>query len=249
VGTRAFDLGGRVALVTGGGTGLGRGSAAALREAGAAVVVAGRRADVLAATAAEIGADWVACDVTDAASVQAAVRRVTERQGRLDILVTSAGLNLRGPSLEYPEADWDRVHAVNTKGTFLCCQAAARAMRERGYGKIVNIASLASEAGFPNIVAYASSKGGVRQLTKSLALEWAPFGIRVNAIEPGFFRTEFTEPLFQNPAWVQKVMARIPLARTGLPEDLGGTVVYLASAASDYVTGELIRVDGGVLAG
>jgi NAD(P)-dependent dehydrogenase (short-subunit alcohol dehydrogenase family) len=249
MGSSGFDLTGRVALVTGGGTGLGRGSAAALRDAGAVVVVAGRRTEVLSAVATEIGGDWVACDVVDPASVDAAVRAVVERHGSLDILVNSAGLNLRGASLDYPDADWDRVHAVNTKGTFLCCQAAGRVMRPRGYGKIVNIASLASEAGFPNIVAYASSKGGVRQLTKSLAVEWAPYGIRVNAIEPGFFRTEFTEPLFQNPAWVEKVMGRIPLGRPGRPEDLGGSVVYLAAAASDYVTGELIRVDGGVLAG
>lgn len=249
MGKSGFDLSGRIALVTGGGTGLGRGSAVALREAGAVVIVAGRRPEPLAAVASEIGGDWVACDVTDARSVGTAIEAVVARHGRLDILVNSAGLNLRGPSLEYPEADWDRVHAVNAKGTFLCCQAAGRVMRARGYGKIINIASLASEVGFPHIAAYASSKGGVRQLTKSLAVEWAPYGIRVNAIEPGFFHTELTEPLFRDPAWVQRVTARIPLGRIGLAPDLGGTVVYLASPASDYVTGELIRVDGGALAG
>lgn len=247
--TKAFDLSGRVALVTGGGTGIGRGSAIALRAAGASVTIVGRRSEPLEAVAAEIKGEWATCDVTDGRNVQATVEMVAAKHGRIDILVNSAGLNVRGPSFEYPEAEWDRVHAVNTKGTFLCCQAVGRVMRAHGYGKIINIASLASEIGLPNVAAYASSKGGVRQLTLTLAVEWAPFGIRVNAIEPGFFRTELTEPLFQNRAWVERIMARIPLGRPGQVEDLGGTVVYLASPASDYVTGELIRVDGGVLAG
>lgn len=121
-------------------------------------------------------------------------------------------------------------------------------MRDNGYGKIINIASMASEIGFPRIVAYGSSKGGVRQITLGLAVEWAKAGIRVNAIEPGWFRTELTEPLFQDEAWVAKITSRIPMGKAGRPEDLGGTVVFLASPASDYVTGALIRVDGGALA-
>lgn len=246
---KGADLTSRVALVTGGGTGLGRGAAEALRAAGAEVAILGRRADVLARAAEEIGATAVAGDVADQASIEAAVAEVHARFGRLDILVNAAGLNLRGDSFEYSAEEWDRVHAVNTRGTFLCCQAAGRLMRQAGYGKIVNIASLASEIGFPRIVAYASSKGGVRQLTKALAVEWAPHGIRVNGIAPGWFRTELTEAMFNDPAWVARVTSRIPMGVPGRPEDLGGTVVFLASPMSDYVTGELISVDGGALAG
>jgi NAD(P)-dependent dehydrogenase (short-subunit alcohol dehydrogenase family) len=243
-----MDLSSRVALVTGGGTGLGKGSAEGLREAGAQVVIMGRREDVLRKAAEDIGAEFVVGDVVDRASVESAVAQVAKKFGRLDILVNAAGVNLRGESFDYPEDQWDYVHAVNTRGTFLCCQAAGRVMRSAGYGKIINIASLASEIGFPRIVAYASSKGGVRQLTKGLAVEWAPFGIRVNGIEPGWFRTELTESLFHDEEWVRKVTSRIPMGYAGKPEDLQGAIVFLASGMSDYITGELIRVDGGALA-
>ncbi|PVE22291.1 short-chain dehydrogenase [Microvirga sp. KLBC 81] len=242
------ELSSRVALVTGGGTGLGKAAAEGLRAAGARVFIMGRREDVLHRAAEDIGAEPVVGDVSDRASVESVVARVLEKGGRLDILVNAAGINLRGESLDYPEDQWDQVHAVNTRGTFLCCQAAGRIMRSAGYGKIINIASLASEIGFPRIVAYASSKGGVRQLTKALAVEWAPFGIRVNGIEPGWFRTELTEPLFHDAEWVKKITSRIPMGYAGKPEDLQGAVVFLASGMSDYITGELIRVDGGALA-
>jgi NAD(P)-dependent dehydrogenase (short-subunit alcohol dehydrogenase family) len=245
----AFDLSSRVAFVTGGATGLGKAAARALRDAGAHVTIFGRRADMLERASKELGCDSIRGDVSDAAGISAAIEAVARRHGRLDILVNAAGINLRGDSLDYPEADWDKVHAVNTKGTFLACQAAGRIMKSAGYGKIINIASLASEIAFPRIVAYASSKGGVRQLTKGLAVEWARDGICVNAIEPGWFRTELTEPMFNDAQWVERITARIPKGRAGTPADLEGTVIFLASPASDYVTGEMIRVDGGVLAG
>jgi 2-deoxy-D-gluconate 3-dehydrogenase len=244
-----IDLGGRVAVVTGGGTGLGRGAAQALADAGAAVVVMGRRGDVLQTAATEIGAEAQVCDVADAASVDAAFTAVAERLGRIDILVNAAGVNRRADALDFSEADWDLVVDVNAKGTFLCSQAAGRRMRAQGYGKIVNIGSLASEFGIARVPAYCASKGAVRQLTMSLAVEWARFGIRVNCIEPGWFRTDLNDALFRNEQWLASIVPRIPLGRTGTPADLGGTVLFLASALSDYVTGVMIPVDGGVLAG
>ncbi len=249
-----FNLSGKVAWVTGGGSGLGRGAAEALAAAGARVVLSGRRGVVLeeaARTLAAAGgsADWIACDVSRVPDIHQAAAELQKRHERLDILVNSAGVNRRAPSLDLAEEDWDWVVDINLKGTFFCCQAAGRVMKARGSGKIINIASLASEISFPNIAAYASSKGGVRQLTKTLAVEWAPYRINVNAIGPGWFRTDLNEELFQNPAWVERVSARIPWGRTGIPGDLGGLVVFLASPASDYITGEVIYVDGGALAG
>lgn len=215
-----FNLSGKVAWVTGGGSGLGRGAAEALAAAGATVVLSGRRSVVLeeaARTLAAAGgsADWIACDVSRVPDIHQAAAELQRRHGRLDILVNSAGVNRRAPSLDLAEEDWDWVVDINLKGTFFCCQAAGR----------------------------------VRQLTKTLAVEWAPYRINVNAIGPGWFRTDLNEELFQNPAWVERVSARIPWGRTGMPGDLGGLVVFLASPASDYITGEVIYVDGGALAG
>lgn len=243
-----LDLTGRVALVTGGGTGLGRAAAETLAAAGARVVLAGRREEVLRPAAAAMDGDWIACDVADTASVDRLFDTLTGRHSRLDILVNAAGLNVRNAALDVGEPEWDLVNGVNAKGTFFCCRGAARLMKAGGYGKIVNIGSMASEIGIPNASVYCASKGAVRQITMALAAEWAPFGIRVNAIMPGWFRTELTERLFADEAWRTRVLARIPLGRPGLPSELADLALFLASPLSDYLTGETIRLDGGALA-
>jgi len=252
--TDLFDLTGRVAVVTGGGTGLGKGMAAGLAEAGAQVVLAGRRQDVLDEAAKEIRslggqATGINLDVTHFRELPAFFDAVAARFGRLDILVNNAGTNRRSPPLEFTEADWDTVMDLNLKAVFFCCQAAARIMKERGGGKIINTASLASTYASVNQSAYAPSKGGIKMLTQHLALELAPFKITVNAIGPGWFRTPLNDVLFQDEAWARGVRATIPWGRTGTPEDLKGAAVFLASRAADYVTGQVIYVDGGMLAG
>lgn len=243
-----INLAPRVAVVTGGATGLGRGAAEALKAAGAEVVIVGRRPDVLEKAAAAIGCHTMACDITDRAQVVQAFGRIRDEHGRLDILVNAAGLNLRGDSFTFADQDWDEVHAVNGRGSFITSIEAARIMREAGSGKIVNYCSYGSANGLPRSVAYASSKGGVRQMTKSLAIEFAPLGIQVNGIEPGWFRTEMTSKLFDDPAWVERTNARIPMGRVGAVSDLAGALLFLASPMSDYVTGIMMPVDGGAQA-
>lgn len=243
-----IDLAGRVAIVTGGGTGLGKAAARALVEAGASVCVVGRRPGVTSEAAAEVGASPIAADISDESAVRALVKRVTDEHGRLDILVNAAGIIAKGSAYDMTMEDFDRQQAVNVRGTFLCCQAAGREMRKAGYGKIVNVGSIASEIGTPMIAAYAGTKGAIRQLTKSLAAEWATDGIRVNAILPGWFRTEMSQQSFGNPEWVARIRGRIPGGMEAMPADIEGTVLYLASPMSDYVTGVALPVDGGALA-
>ena len=254
MGTDQFDLSERVAVVTGGGTGLGKGIAAGLAQAGARVVVAGRRQEVVEQTASDIRAaggraEGIALDVTRIKELPAFFESVTKRHGRLDILVNSAGTNRRASCLEYTEKDWDTVMDLNLKSLFFACQAAARIMKEQGAGKIINVASLATAITSLNQSAYAPSKAGVKQVTMLLALELAPYRINVNAIGPGWFRTPLNDDLFQNEGWARGVQSLIPWGRTGTPEELAGTAVFLASRASDYLTGQVIYVDGGMLAG
>ena len=249
-----FDLSGKVAVVTGGGTGLGKGMAAGLARAGALVVLASRRKDVVERAAADMRAtggkaEGALLDVTQIHALPAFFDDVLKRHGGLDILVNNAGTNRRNPALEYTEQDWDTVMNLNLKSVFFCCQAAARIMKERGGGKIINTASLSSAIASTNQSAYSPSKAGVKMLTMQLAFEFAPYRINVNAIGPGWFRTPLNDDLFRNEAWARGATALVPWGRTGTPEDLAGAAVFLASRASDYVTGQVIYVDGGMLAG
>ena len=248
-----FDLAGRVAIVTGGGGDIGRDLALALAEAGADVVVAGRTESTLAETCRQIAARGVQAsaivvDVTKPDDVARAFDRVADRAGRLDILVNSAGGQLRQPALEITEEGWDRLVAVNLKGVFFCCQAAARHMQRAGRGRIISVSSLTAEIGLPKLAAYGATKGGVNQLTRALAIEWAEYGITVNAIGPGRIRTAMTEDIFANPATMESFVSRVPMGRAGEPRDLAGAVVFLASDASSYMTGQILYIDGGWLA-
>ena len=250
---KEFSLEGKVALVTGGGRGLGRGIALALAEAGADVAVASRTRAELEAVAEEIEAKGrralvVVGDVSAPREAHRLVKEAADWQGRLDVLVNAAGVNKRIPSLEVTEEDWDWILGVNLKGTFFTSQAAGEVMVRQGKGSIINIASLLSAVGIPTLAPYAASKTGVVGLTRVLAAEWGPQGVRVNAIAPGYFRTKMTDRLFADPDWYARLKRQVPLGREGFPEDLAGAAVFLASDASRYVTGQVIYVDGGYLA-
>jgi len=191
----------------------------------------------------------VEMDVRRLESVRTAVDDVAARLGGIDVLVNNAGCNVRKPSVEVTEADWELVVGTNLKGAFFCAQAAGAHMIARGKGKVINIGSGTSLFGFPEIVPYCASRGGIVQMTKALAAEWAPHRVNVNAIAPGWFETAQTEALFQDERWVGSILERIPWGRTGEPEDLAGITVFLASDASDYLTGQTIFVDGGFTLG
>jgi 2-dehydro-3-deoxy-D-gluconate 5-dehydrogenase len=242
-----FSLKDKKAIVTGGTTGLGYAIAEALVEAGARVAIVGHSAR-LEKAAAELQAVPLKADLSQPAEVETIVPRALQQLGGLDILVNNAGTQIRHPSEEFPLEDWRKVMAVNLDAVFILCQAAGRHMLAHGGGKIINIASVQSLVAGWNIPAYTASKGGVAQLTKALANEWAGRGINVNAIAPGYIQTEMTAALVNNPEREPAILARMPAGRWGKPADLQGAVVFLASKASDFIHGAIIPVDGGYLA-
>lgn len=247
---QAFGLHGRVALVTGSSRGLGRAMALALAEVGADVIVNGRDAASLAPVVAEIAARGrlghaIAADLGLRTDVERLIAEAIAWQGRLDILVNNAGIIRRTPAADHTDADWDQVLNVNLDGVFTACRAAGRHMLARGSGKIVNIASLLTFFGGITVPGYAASKGAVGQLTKALSNEWAGRGVNVNAIAPGYMRTDNTAALQADPVRSKEILSRIPANRWGEPADLAGAVVFLSSRASDYLSGHILAVDGG----
>ncbi|MFL6721607.1 MAG: 2-dehydro-3-deoxy-D-gluconate 5-dehydrogenase KduD [Sphingomonas sp.] len=246
-----FDLTGRVAVVTGANTGIGQGLAIALAEAGADVALVGRTPAGETAQqvrAAGRKAAIIGADLSTIAPVQEVVHRTIAELGGLDILVNNAGTIRRADALEFSEQDWDAVIDTNLKSVFFLCQAAARHMVRQGKGKIINIASMLSFQGGIRVPSYTASKSGVAGLTKLLANEWAPSGINVNAIAPGYIATNNTSALQADEIRNRQILDRIPAGRWGKPSDLAGAVVFLASDASNYVQGHILAVDGGWLA-
>lgn len=250
MGLEIFDLSGKVALVTGGTRGLGEVCATALAGAGADIAVCGRSSadlDRVSKKIEKLGrrSQGFFIDVTDKQRVADTVQAVGDAFGRIDILVNNAGVNHRVPVLAYAEEEWDRVIDTNLKGYFLVAQAAVPLMIDQGYGKVINMSSILGAVGLPNQVAYAASKGGVDQMTKVMAIEWAPQGVRVNAIGPTYFETELVAQIRHDPERFKFINERTPMGRWGHLSELEGIVIFLASPASDFITGQTIYVDGG----
>ena len=249
-----FDLSGRVALVTGTSRGLGQYFARALAKAGADLVLTSRNRDQLAGFEAEIKslgrrAVSIALDVRDHVSIEQMVAAAEEAFGQIDILVNNAGCNVRKPALDVTWDDWNLILDTNLRGSFFVAQAVARGMIARGYGRIINIGSVTSVAGYAGLAPYGASRGGIRQLTMSLADDWGRHGVTVNCLAPGWFRTEQNKALYENEEWVKYLCDRIPVKRPGQLNDLDGAVVFLASESSRYVTGQTLLVDGGISTG
>lgn len=250
---KQFGLDGKIAIVTGASRGLGQAMAIALGEAGATVVAVGSRIESVAKTVEILNEKGIknlplGCDQSDGEQINAVIAETIKTFGRIDVLVNNAGTIKRSPAHEFSDDDWNEVINVNLNGVFKFCREAGKHMLKQGSGKIINIASLLSFSGGITVPAYAASKGGVAQLTKALANEWAASGIQVNAIAPGYFETDNTFNLRQDKDRFDSISARIPAGQWGKPEDLAGATVYLSSKASDYVNGHVMLVDGGWMA-
>jgi 2-dehydro-3-deoxy-D-gluconate 5-dehydrogenase len=249
-----FSLKGKIAVVTGGGRGLGKGMALGLAGAGAEVALVSRTEKELKETVEEIRSQGgkaraYPVDVSKFDQIPPLVQSVYQDKGRIDILVNNAGFIIRKMALDYTAEDWERQLDVNLKAAFFMAQAVAKIMKVKGGGKIINTLSLTSFIGLQNAPGYGISRGGLLSMTRTLAMEWAKYRIHVNAIAPGYFKTNQTAPLFADEQRVEWMLSRIPLGRAGIPDDLAGVAVFLASPASDYMTGQAIVVDGGWLAG
>ena len=248
-----LDLSGKTAVVIGGTSGIGLAIARGLAEAGADVVAASRRMEQVEAAAREIETRGrrtlrVTADVNDRSSLEKLLAATVKTFGKADILVNSAGRTKRAPTLDFSESDWNDIMETNLTGTLRACQVFGRHMIERRYGRIINIASIASFLALQEVAAYCASKAAVAALTKSLAIEWAPHGVCVNAIAPGVFRTALNEKLLDGTPRGQEFLLRTPMKRFGKVDELAGAAVFLASDAASFVTGETLRVDGGMLA-
>ena len=249
-----FDLTGKVAVVTGASRGLGQYLGRALARAGADLVITSRRLHDLKPFQSEIESLGrrvlpLELDLRDLATIRASAAQASSHFGAIDILVNNAGCNVRKPAFDVTWDDWNLVLDTNLRGSFFVAQAFARGMVERGYGRIINIGSVTSVFGYAGLAPYCASRGGIKQLTMSLADEWGSRGVTVNCLAPGWFRTQQNAVLYDNPKWVEYITDRIPLKRPGLPDDLNGAVVFLASEASAYITGQTLLVDGGISTG
>jgi gluconate 5-dehydrogenase len=249
-----FDLRGKVAVITGASRGLGQYFGRALARAGADLVITARNAATLKRFQEEIEALGrkalpLALDVRDLASIEKMVADAVSHYGKIDVLVNNAGCNVRKPALDVSWDDWNLVLETNLRGTFFVAQAVARQMIPRKYGRIINIGSVTCVSGYAGLGPYGASRGGVKQLTMSLADDWGIHGITVNCLAPGWFKTEQNGVMYENEEWVAYLCDRIPLKRPGKPHDLDGAVVFLASDASEYITGQTLLVDGGISVG